>query len=157
MRFKNFQIWRGRLPHWRADDVTYYVTFRHSRALDDRERKWLLDALLKNEGRTMRVLICCVLPEKSEMIFRMEPGHLGVVPELSKLIEAAKRKTGKKVTKSTGERYAPFWTESYDRIVRDEGELEERWLSILESPVAHELAEDPEEYPGLWVSRTSEI
>ena len=29
--WKGFHIWKGRLPHWRADDVTYYVTFRHKR------------------------------------------------------------------------------------------------------------------------------
>ena len=34
-KWANFNVWRGRLPHWRADDVTYYATFRHRRDLDE--------------------------------------------------------------------------------------------------------------------------
>lgn len=151
MRFKNFLIWRGRLPHWRADDVTYYVTFRHARPLDGEERRWLFQSLLRAEGKTLEFLIVCVLPEKSEALFRVPPGRDGRPVELAKVVESAKRTAGKKVTHSTGERYAPFWGESYDRIVRDDAELEERWTEILESPVQAELSEDPSEYATLWV------
>jgi hypothetical protein len=153
LAFKNFHIWRGRLPHWRADDVTYFVTFRHSRPLDEEERGQLLNALLKAEGRKLQFHIACVLPEKSEMLFRVHDAPDGRPYELASIIEDAKRKAGKKVVKSTGERFPPFWSESYDRIVRDEAEFEERWLSILESPVQEELAEDPEEYEALFVAR----
>lgn len=151
MRFKNFQIWRGRLPHWRADDVTYYVTFRHRRALDSNELQTLLHALLQAEGRKLQLLILCCLPEQTEMMFRVSEGPDGRPFELSKVVETAKRKAGKKIVAKSGERFPPFWEESYDRIVRDEAELEERWLSILESPVQAEIVQDPEDYPGLWV------
>jgi hypothetical protein len=147
LRFKNFQIWRGRLPHWRADGVTYYVTFRHRRALTESERKTLFDLLGKFEGRKLELLILAVLSEQTDLIFRAPDGI-----EFSKLIETAKRKAGQKIIKLTAERYPPFWEESYDRIIRDEAEFEERWLSILESPVREELTEDPEEYPTLWVA-----
>lgn len=152
LRFKNFSIWRGRLPHWRADDVTYYVTFRHSRELDAEERAWLFRALLRAEGRQFKFQILCVLPETTEMLFQVQEGTGGRPHELAKIVEAAKRHAGKRVTKSTGERYPPFWSESYDRIVRDEAEFEERWLDILESPVKSELADDPEDYENLWVA-----
>ena len=74
--------------------------------------------------------------------------------EFATLIEAAKRKAGKAIIKLTGERYPPFWEESYDRIVRDEAEFEERLAAIVDSPVAAELVEDPKEYAQLyWSSR----
>jgi hypothetical protein len=71
--------------------------------------------------------------------------------ELSQIVEKAKTKAGRDIIKRSGERYPPFYGESYDRIIRDAGELEERWNAILASPVDHELVEDPENYEWLFV------
>jgi hypothetical protein len=147
VRFKNFSMWRGRLPHWRADDVRYYVTFRHRRALESWERQMLVRALLRPEGRKWDLLILCVLPEQTELLFTVHEGQ-----ELSDIVEKAKTKVGRDIVKKSGERFPPFYTESYDRIVRDEIELEERWQAILDSPVHAELVEEPEEWDGLWVA-----
>lgn len=151
MRFTNFQIWRGRLPHWRADDVTYYVTFRHRRELTEDERILLFRSLLKPDGRQWDLTILCVLPETTDIIFRVNEAPSGRPYELSDIIEKAKVKAAKQIIKKSGERFGPFYGESYDRIIRDDGELEEHWQRILDSPVAFELAEDPEEYRTLWV------
>ena len=75
-------MWRGKLPHWRADDVRYYVTFRHRRALDDWERQMLVRSLLRAEGRKWDLLILCVLPEQTELIFTVHEGE-----ELSNIVE----------------------------------------------------------------------
>jgi len=152
LKFQNFHIWRGRLPHWRADDVRYYVTFRHRRELSEAERRLLLSALVKPDGRKWDLLIACVLPETTDLIFTVRENPSGECYELSDIVEAAKRKVGTKIIKNTGERFPPFYSESYDRIIRDEAELEERWQGIFDSPVQHELCEAAEEYEGLWVS-----
>jgi hypothetical protein len=149
--FKNFSIWRGRLPHWRADNVTYYVTFKHSRPLDEPERGMLFRALTMPDGSKWDLLLLCVLPERTELIFRVREGMDGRPYELSQIVEKAKSKVGKAIVKKTGERFPPFYAESYDRIIRDEAEMEERFKDIVQSPVNEELAEDPEEYPCLWV------
>lgn len=151
-RWKNFQIWRGKLPHWRADDVTYYVTFRHSRALSDKERQVLMRCLLRPEGRRWDLLILCILPETTELMFRVREAPTGRPYELSEIVEKAKTKAGKFIIKNTGERFPPFYHESFDRIVRDDAELEEKWNAILESPVKAELCEDPEDWDGLFVA-----
>ncbi|MFI5385742.1 MAG: hypothetical protein ACHQ50_06435 [Fimbriimonadales bacterium] len=152
MRFKNFSIWRGRLPHWRADDVRYYVTFRHRREIDAGERQMLLRALLRPDARKWDLLILCILPGQTELIFTVRERPTGQPYELSEIIEKAKAKVGRLVMKQTGERFPPFYAESYDRIIRDESELEERWQAIHDSPVDHELVEDPDQWDGLWVS-----
>lgn len=151
-RWKNFGIWHGRLPHWRADDVTYYVVFRHRRPLDDAERRMLLRALIKPDGRRWDLLIVCVLPEETELIFTVREAPTGAPYELSDVVEKAKQKVGRAIAKKTEERYPPFYNESYDRILRDEAELEDRWQAIFDSPVANELVEDPEDYDALWVA-----
>jgi hypothetical protein len=150
-------MWRGKLPHWRADDVTYYVTFRHRRPLDDFERRLLLRALLKPDGRQWDLLILAVLPERTELMFKvLEAPATGRPYELSDIVEKAKTKVGRQIVRKTDERWPPFYEESYDRIVRDEAEVEERWEAIFEAPVAEELAESPEEYDGLWVANAPE-
>lgn len=156
MAWKNFSIWRGRLPHWRADDVTYYLTFRHRRALDEFERRMLLRALIKPDGRRWDLLIVCVLPEVTELVFKVREAPSGEPYELSDIVEKAKTKVGRAIMKGTQERYSPFYNESFDRILRDEAELQEYWERIFESPVSNELAEDPEEYDALWVAGAPE-
>lgn len=150
--FKNFSIWRGRLPHWRADDVRYYVTFRHRRELDQAERDHLLSALLKPEGRRWDLLILCVLPTATELIFTVREASSGRPYELAEIVEKAKVQAGRTIIKRSGERFPPFYHESFDRIIRDDVELEERWQTILDSPIAAELVEAPEDWDGLWVA-----
>jgi hypothetical protein len=151
MRWRNFHIWRKRLPHWRADDVTYFVTFRSQRPLDEQERDRLRNALLRPDGQKWDVDILVVLPERTEMLIRVRAGKGGEPIELSDIVEKAKAKAGKAIIKKTGERFPPFYSESYDRIMRDEAEFEENWLRILGSPCDESLAEDPSEYPWLYV------
>lgn len=152
MAWRNFTIWRGRLPHWRADDVRYYVTFRHRRPLEDFERGVLLNALMKSDGRKWDLLIVCVLPEVTDLIFTVLEAPDGRPFELSDVVEKAKTRAGKDIIKKSGERFSPFYNESYDRIIRDDAELEETWQRIFDGPERLELVEDAEAYDTLWVA-----
>lgn len=151
MRWRNFHIWRKKLPHWRADDVTYYVTFRSQRPLDEGERDQLRNALLRPDGRKWDVEILVILPERTEILIRVRTGKGGEPIELSDVVEKAKAKAGKAIVKKTGERFPPFYSESYDRIMRDAAEFEENWLRILGSPVDEGWVEDPSDYAWLYV------
>ncbi len=144
-------MWRGRLPHWRADDVTYYVTFRHRRELDERERNDLMRQLLRGQTSKIEFNLLCILPDLTEMIFRVHPSAKADF-EFADFIEKAKVRAGKSIIQKSGERFPPFYHESFDRILRDDSEYETYWLRILESPVTAELCEDPEEYESLWVA-----
>lgn len=145
-RWQNFQIWRGRLPHWRADDVTYYVTFRHKRPLTDDEQHTLFKRLINTEGRKLDFVVLCVNPDATEMMFTVQDSPKGGKYELSDVVEKAKTKAGKEITKKSGERWPPFYHESYDRIVRDDAEYEDTFLKILQSTPA----EDPSDHPTLY-------
>jgi hypothetical protein len=92
------------------------------------------------------LIIACVLPEVTELMFRVNTEK-----EFSDFIEKAKTKAGKEIIKKSGERFPPFFAESYDHIVRDDGEFEEFWTRILESPMQAELVEEPGDYEGLYV------
>jgi len=156
MPWKNFNVWHGRLPHWRADDVTYYVTFRHRRALTEAERQDLFYALQQPDGRRWDLLILCVLPEQTDLMFRVREAPSGEPYELSDIVEKAKTKAGKLILKRTEERFPPFYTESFDRIVRDQVEFDSLWQTLVTAPVVHELVEDPKFYPTLWWIETTD-
>ena len=152
-RWQNFSIWRGRLPHWRADGVSYYVTFRHKRELEQAECADLFTALLRNQGKKWELELLCVLPEKTEMVVKMAEGQKDI--DLSDVVEKAKTKAGKSIIKRSGERFPPFYMESYDRIIRDEDEMATMWESILSAAPNAGLCDDPEEYQFLWAVSVS--
>lgn len=141
MPFRNFSIWRGRLPHWRADDVTYYVTFRHRRPLEAAERTLLLRALLRPNGSKWDLVAVRVGADDTEALFSVKATVHGRPLELAKIVEPAKAKAGKQIVARSGERFPPFYGESYDRIVRDEAELGER-LETIGAKAAEEGALD---------------
>lgn len=150
MPFRNFHIWRGRLPHWRADGVTYYVTFRHRRDLTEDERRLLLRALLRPDGAKWDLRMATVLPSETHLIFAVRESPSGTPYELADIIEPAKAKTARQIMKRSGERYPPFWHESYDRIVRDEVELRERWDEIVDA--ATRTSEDVDVAATVWLA-----
>ncbi len=145
MRFNNFSIWRGRLPHWRADGVRYYVTFRHRRELASEECQLLFRHLLRPDGKKWDLTILCVLPGATELIFEVHDAPTGRPYELSDILEKVKLMVGRQIIKKSGERFPPFYGESYDRIVRDDAELEEHWNRIFDSS-------GQEDYDFLWVT-----
>lgn len=152
MPWQNFNVWHGRLPHWRADDVTYYVVFRHKRALTEKERMSLFYALQRPDGRRWELLILCVMPEQTELMFKVLEAPTGEPFELSDIVEKAKTKAGKEIIKASEERFPPFYGESFDRIVRDEVEFESLWQAMANAPVVQELVEDAKFYPTLWTA-----
>lgn len=131
-RWQNFSIWRGKLPHWRADDVVYFATFRHRRPLSPKEQVWLYDMLRRPDGRQWDLVALSVAAEDTEILFRVREAPKGEPYELSDIVERAKTRAGRKIIKESGERFPPFYTESYDRIVRDDAELEERILAVID-------------------------
>ena len=154
-RWKNFNIWRGRLPHWRADGVSYYVTFRHRRELSEPECSVLFSALLRPQGKKWEIELLCVVPEKSELIVKVVEPDGAEGPELSDIVEKAKSRAGKAIIKKSGERFPPFYSESYDRIVRDEDEMATLWEAILSSAPDRGLCEEPDEYQFLFAVGTN--
>lgn len=86
------------------------------------------------------------------MMLTLEPGPKGEPYELSDLVEKAKTKAGKKIIAKSGERFPPFYGESYDRIVRDDAELEERWTAVLDAHLAWAEESGDDEEATLWTN-----
>ncbi len=72
--------------------------------------------------------------------------------DLEDVVEKCKARAGKAIVKRTGERFAPFYSESYDRIVRDDEEMLEKIGEIARSPQEAGLCTDEDEYRFLWLT-----
>lgn len=151
MPFKNFRMWRSRLPHWRADEVTYFVRFKHRRPLTEAERCLLLQTFLRSGSRKLDIDAACVMQEETSLVFRAQQTGKGTPYEISKVVEPVKRKVGAKIIDNTGERWSPFWEESFDRIIRDESEYEEKMAEIEEAAFAESASQDDSDCGWLYL------
>lgn len=151
MPFKNFRMWRSRLPHWRADEVTYYVRFKHRRPLSVAERTLLLQTFIRTGSRKLDIDAASVMPEETSLIFRAHQTGKGAPYEISKVVEPVKRKVGAKIIENTGERWSPFWEESFDRIIRDEAEYQEKVSEIEEAAFSESELDEVSEVGWLYM------
>lgn len=152
--WKNFSIWRGRLPHWRADAVTYYVTFRHRRDLSDEEIAIVFREFLKLHDRKWDLTVLSVLPLSTEFILKLSDGTASPKNELSKMVERAKTVAGKRIIGKSLERFPPFYMESFDRILRNEAEFTEKLEAIIQTAAEEVCSKASEPYPFLWIADT---
>lgn len=149
-------MWRQRLPHWRADDVVYYVNFKHRRDLNDKERVQLYRRVVAL--RDLDIFALAVFSSHTELMALVRPTTRGKERDLGDIVDRAKKKVSREALKKTGEKYDLFFSESYDRIVRSQDEFESFCESILETLDTFEQAgldidtvwfaeESPEAYP----------
>lgn len=145
-RWRGFEIWEGRWPHWRAEGVTYHVGFKHSRQLSPDECQDLFRALVAAQGKGLEYAALAVTPDRTDALAAIVGDR-----ELSDIVEKAKSKAGKAIVKRTGERFPPFGRESYDRIMRDDDEFEAVFTQIVDVEAHLDSPEAAHDWPCLFV------
>ncbi len=138
---------RRNLPHWQMGGSTYFVTFRVSSGeLTESERSLVLDACLHWHGEKANVHLVTVMPDHVHLLLTPERSGDGW-HALSELTHSIKSYTAHELNKKRGSE-GPVWqSESFDRIVRDQDEFDEKWNYMLNNPVKAGLAGAPTEYP----------
>ena len=157
---------RRRLPHWQTPGKTYFVTFRTAggRQLSPPERDIVLNACRHWDGKRMRLYAVVVMPDHVHLLL-LWPMPVTEQPQagrlrhhesreaffnLSELLHSIKSFSAheiNKVRKTEGE----VWQhESFDRVVREDGELEEKWNYMAFNPVKKGFSESPEQYAWFW-------
>ncbi|RMH25768.1 MAG: hypothetical protein D6693_08315, partial [Planctomycetota bacterium] len=126
------RISRRRLPHWRMDGATYFVTWRlrsSQRELSESERSLVVDALRHFDGERYDLIGYVVMNDHVHLVVRPYEGC-----ELSGLLHTWKSYTANRMQRETGRVGAVWQDESFDRIVRDEDEYFEKLGYILTNP-----------------------
>ncbi|MDF9828362.1 alanyl-tRNA synthetase/REP element-mobilizing transposase RayT, partial [Ereboglobus sp. PH5-10] len=146
------------LPHFERPWGKYHITFStHKRApLTDAAKRVVLDSLIfgHNENR-YHLYIACVMPDHVHLL--IEPQPKGQTPEgktefhaLTDILHSIKSFTAHQINKLTNAS-GPVWDkESYDRLIRSESDLQEKFKYTLENPRRDNLVGPDAEYPYVW-------
>lgn len=131
------------LPRWRLEGSTYYVTFRTaSGELSEHERGIVLSHVADGRDKYYTLIAIVVMPDHVHVVLRPDRGY-----DLSRIMKGVKGASARKINehrKTTGH----VWQdESYDRIMRNEAELNEKLKYMLENPVKRNLVGDGWDYP----------
>jgi len=126
------EIYHRRLPHWRLEGRTYFITWRlHSKQkpLTPSEKDLVASALRHFEGTRYSLFAFVVMDDHVHILFSLMERF-----ELKSILHSWKSFTGHKLS-SDFKRPAPVWQdESFDRIVRTEAEFLEKGNYILNNP-----------------------
>lgn len=138
-----------RLPHWRLKGSTYFVTFRLAEGrLNAEEIALVRDHIISGDGQYYKLVAFVVMPNHVHLMFAPSAGF-----SLSRILKGIKGVTARQINGKRGVRGRLWQDESFDRIVRDQTELQEKLEYMLENPVKAGLTVDSWQYPGWYVKR----
>ncbi len=152
------EIKKRKLPHWTLDGSVYFVTFRirEGRLLAD-EVAIVLQHVRSGDPSFYHLFAAAIMPDHMHLLLKPNEGV-----QLSRIMKGIKGVSARKVhlfrqTRMSGPPtgmsgppvHSPLWQdESFDRIVRDQAEYEEKLRYVYYNPVKRGLTQDPANYPG---------
>jgi len=143
------------LPHFERPWAKYAVTFsaRKRRTLSEPARDIVLDSLLHWNERRYTLYAACVMPDHVHVL--LEPGIKETTGEetvffsLSEIFRSIKSHTARAINKVAGTA-GPVWEEEwFDRLIRSERDLQEKFEYITENPLVAGL-EAAGPYAWVW-------
>jgi primosomal protein N' len=146
---------RRLLPHFEIPGSIYHVTWRTrgNLKLSPAAQGAALDACHHWHAKKIKCFIACVMPDHVHMLIQplpiQERGKEGVhsLAEILHSIKSFSAHAANKLMKRNG----PLWQEeSFDRMIRSESDLHEKWNYIWNNPRELGLVGPMEEYPFIW-------
>ncbi len=142
------------LPHWQLGGSAYFLTFHlHASVranLSRRERAVVKEAVLHWHQVKWRVHVLTVMPDHVHVLASPLQSASAEWYSLSGIMHSVKRHSARQIN-LVRERQGRLWqAETYDRIVRDEAEFDEKSQYILANALKRGLVEDPWKYDGFW-------
>ena len=136
------------LPHWTRDGATYFVTFRvKGIELTEHERGAVLNACFHFHNDRHTTMMATVMPDHAHLLIKPLQRPDGSWHELGEIMHSIKSYSAHEINKARGSS-GPVWLdESFDRIVRDEDEFDEKARYIFENSKKAGIVDDPAAYP----------
>jgi alanyl-tRNA synthetase len=151
---------RRRLPHFEQPWAIYALTISTAgrRKLSPAARTIVLDALRHFHRSRYELFAACVMPDHVHVLLQpWVKGHddrgEAVFWPLGDLMHSIKSFTAKEMNKAEGTTGTVWEQERFDRYVRGDRDLEEKFFYILDNPAREGLGD---EYPWVWSLEGSE-
>jgi alanyl-tRNA synthetase/REP element-mobilizing transposase RayT len=148
------------LPHFERPWGKYVVTFntRDRRPLTPIERDIVLECLTFPARKNhYQLYAACVMPDHVHLLFEPQIKNNDATGEpffysLSELLQNIKSVSAHKLNASRGEN-GPVWEkESFDRLIRSESDLQEKFVYICRNPWTAGVVPLGSDYRWLWTS-----
>jgi alanyl-tRNA synthetase/REP element-mobilizing transposase RayT len=145
------------LPHFEKPWAIYAVHFRTlgERVLSEAARDIIFDCILEWREKRYRLIATCIMPDHVHLI--LQPGiketakdGTSVFWPLSEILHSIKSFSAKQINKienTTG----PVWQEErFDRYVRSDADLEEKFRYVCGNPWASGIVDQTQPYRWIW-------
>ena len=144
MQADDLKITRRRLPHWSKTGSTYFITFRvQVTPLSHAERLLVLEHIRGGQDKFYKLAAVVVMPDHVHLILKPMDGLT-----LSRIMKGIKGVSANRLNQLRHTSGAFWQAESFDRILRNEQEFEEKLQYMLDNPVKAGLAATGWEYDG---------
>jgi len=160
--FSDIRYAKRHLPHFERPWTKYAVAFstRERQELNAIERDVVLDSILYASKRNQYELyVACVMPDHVHLLFEPQPKEYDAQDKaifwaLTEIMQGIKSSTAHRISKlrhTTG----PIWAgESFDRYIRSESDLREKFEYICRNPWQAGVVSPDEDYQWLWTSES---
>ena len=151
------QYSRRRLPHFEKPWAIYAVTIatRHRRCLSPQARTIVLNAWRHFHNARYELFAICVMPDHVHALFQPwpqneAPGDEAKFWSLTELMRSLKSFTAREINRAEGKAGAVWEKETFDRYIRSDHDLAEKFHYILRNPWDAGVARQNEDYPWIW-------
>jgi RecG-like helicase/REP element-mobilizing transposase RayT len=148
---------KRRLPHFQKPWAIYAVTTstRHRRKLGPEARTIVLNTWRHFHDKRYELFALCVMPDHVHALFQPWPKEEDaegdtVYWSLTELMRSLKFFTTREINKLEGTTGALWEKETFDRFIRSDRALEEKFHYILRNPWESKVAGQNESYPWVW-------
>jgi RecG-like helicase/REP element-mobilizing transposase RayT len=150
---------RRRLPHFEKPWAIYAVTITtaHRRSLGPQARTIILNAWRHFHNTRYELFAICVMPDHVHALFQPWPKNEASRGEtrfwsLAELMRSLKSFTAREINRAE-EKVGPVWEkETFDRYIRSDRDLAEKFHYILRNPWDAAVAGQNEDYPWIWTT-----
>jgi len=151
------------LPHFERPWTKYAVAFStyKRRVLTAEERDVVLRSLIYAYERLQYELyVACVMPDHVHLLFEPQVKDQTATGEsifwsLTEILHGIKSSTAHRINKLR-QAAGPVWDkESFDRLIRSQSDLEEKFSYICRNPWDSKIVDLHQDYPWLWTQEMS--
>jgi putative transposase len=143
-----FSYHKRHLPHWQQGGYTYFITFRSIRGILPKDAlEKVKEHILFGHSKQYELLFGVIMPDHVHLLLRPIEKDDGSWISLSKIMKSLKGSSARSINKLLSTSGSVWQSESFDRMVRDEKELHEKWEYMWNNPIKAGLADGFNPYP----------
>jgi REP element-mobilizing transposase RayT len=154
---------KRRLSHFERPWTKYAVAFStyERRPLFPSERDVVLQSLVYGHERLQyQLYVACVMPDHVHLLFEPQIKNESsdgrtIFWSLSEILHGIKSSTAHRINKLRDTTGAMWERELFDRLIRSQSDLEEKFSYICRNPWDSEVIKQNEDYPWLWTQEVS--